>query len=175
MQALVDDYEAFCSEMELLPKDRYLVFVPPCGISFEDNLQFKLYYCPATWTRRKARYLGIYAKKAVRAIGQVDKIVACEVSLETNKVSVQNGSPPLTKAEEERILAACRNGGKYGWNLSTGHKFYLCDDLVKTDFSKKSSGGIAGHRYFDLRDYLGSVIPQEVVELASVLRQYDWQ
>lgn len=55
MLALVDDYESFCSDMELLPRDKYTIFVPPCSQSFQENVEFALYYCPATWTRRKAR------------------------------------------------------------------------------------------------------------------------
>jgi len=33
MTALVDDYEAFCSDQELLPKDKYTMFVPPAARS----------------------------------------------------------------------------------------------------------------------------------------------
>ena len=31
MRALVDDYESFCSDSELLPRDKYTMLAPPCG------------------------------------------------------------------------------------------------------------------------------------------------
>jgi hypothetical protein len=175
MRALVDDYESFCSEMELLPFDKYLVFVPPCGVSFGDNLEFKLYYCPTTWTRRKTRYLGVYANKAVRAIGRVAKIVASDVNLEKKKVTVQDGVAHLTVDEEKRILGATKNAKEHGWDVSTGHKFYLCDRLSETEFRKESPGGIQGHRYLDLREFLGPDIPDDEKQLASRLRECAWQ
>jgi hypothetical protein len=57
MHALVDDYEDFCSEEDLLPVDKWTLFVSPCGLSHEINAAQRLYFCPASWSRRKARYL----------------------------------------------------------------------------------------------------------------------
>jgi len=176
MQALVDDYESFCSESDLLPKDQYLIFVPPCGKSFEDNIEFKLYYCWATWTRRRTRYLGVYFDKAVRAIGRITKIVHCDVKVDTGKLSISTveGSGDLTSDEEHRIVAACKNGPQRGWDLSAGHKFYLCDELAETEFRKASTGGIQGHRYIDLREHLKADVPDKVTDLASLLRKHEW-
>jgi hypothetical protein len=174
MLALVDDYESFCSEMSLLPRDKYLIFVPPCRQSLEDNLKFKLYYCPAAWTRRKAKYLGFYADKAVQAIGRIAKIVTCDVDLDTDNVLVKDSGTPLVTDEEQRIINAAKNARKHGWNLSTAHKFYLCDDLCKTNFRKISAGGIMGHRYFDLEEILGSKIPDSTADIASLLRLHTW-
>lgn len=174
MLALVEDYESFCSEMNLLPRDEYTLFAPPCGQSFEDNLQFLLYYCPATWSRRNARYLGIYKNKSVRAIGRIAKVVACNVNSDTNQVIVIEGSETLTGEEEQRILGATRNAIARNWDLTNGHKFYLCDTLEETDFSKTSPGGIMGHRYFDLERVLDSEIPTNVDDLAVRLRQHMW-
>jgi hypothetical protein len=176
MVALVDDYEAFCSDMNLLPRDQYTLFVPPCGQSFEDNQEFRLYYCPATWTRRNAKYLGIYKEKRVRAIGRIVKVVACNVNLGANTATVLSDGPETVTAEEEqRILGASRNAQNHGWDLSVGHKFYLCDALEETAFRKTTSGGIQGHRYFDLEKVLGGEIPDSVGELAEQLRQHTWK
>ena len=88
MIALVDDYEAFCSDLGLLPRDEYRLFVPPCGESFADNEHFRLYYCPATRSHRKAKYLGIYAGKQVRAVGRIVKVLACDVDPSSGTVKV---------------------------------------------------------------------------------------
>jgi hypothetical protein len=177
MVALVNDYEAFCSDMNLLPRDEYTLFVPPCGQSFEENEEYRLYYCPATWTRRKAKYLGIYKEKRVRAIGRVVKVVACNVNLEANTATIlPDEVETVTAEEEQRILGASRKAQERGWDLSVGYKFYLCGALEKTAFRKTTPGGIMGHRYFDLQEVLDvKRLPSSVSELAERLRQHTWQ
>ena len=175
MLALVDDYESFCSDRELLPKDKRMMFVPPCRESFDDNLEFALYYCPVAYSRRKVEYLGIYSNKAVRAIGRIAKIVACSVHLPSDAVIVEDDKTDLTSDEIRRIVGASIKAQNHGWDITTGHKFYLCDRLVETDFHKTSSGGIMGHRYFDLEKVLGVKIPSSTDDLASALREQTWE
>ena len=175
MHALVDDYESFCSGMGLLPRDAYTLFVPPCGQSFAENEQFGLYYCPSTWSRRKAKYLGIYAKRTVRAIGEIAKVVACDVNVEAGTVTVPSGSHAPAAEEEQRILGAARGARVRGWDLAAGYSFYLCDALEATDFRKRSPGGIQGHRYFDLeKDVFGGQIPSGLADMALLLRHHTW-
>lgn len=176
MAALVDDYEAFCSDMKLLPRDEYTLFVPPCGQSFHDNEELRLYYCPATWNRRNARYLGIYKDKRVRALGRIAKVVACDVDAQAGTTKpVGDGAGALTQDEDARIVAAALRGQSHGWDLSTGHKFYLCDGMEETAFCKTSPGGIMGHRYFDLERVLGGKVPDALGELAERLRRHTWE
>ncbi|SRR5712692_1742445 len=175
MLALVSDYESFCSDMGLLPRDEYTLFVPPCGQSFEANERFHLYYCPVNWSRRKAKYLGIYAQKTVRAIGRIAKTVACTVNIVTSTVSAAEGDATLARDEEERILEATKEAETRGWDITFGHKFYLCDALQETDFRKTSHGGIMGHRYFDLEEVLENRVPEDMSALAASLRQRTWK
>jgi hypothetical protein len=176
MLALVADYESFCSDLGLLPRDQYTLFVPPCGQSFEANERFRLYYCPATWSRRKAKYLGTYAQKTVRTIGQIVKRVVCAVDLGAGTVTAADGqATTLTPEEQERILGATKEARARDWDLTTGHRFYLCDIFQATDFRKTSRGGIMGHRYFDLDEILGGKLPQDLGALAAMLRQHQWE
>ncbi len=176
MAALVDDYEAFCSDLGLLPRDKYTLFVPPCGQSFHDNEELRLYYCPATWNRRNARYLGVYKGRRVRALGRIAKVVACDVDVQAGTVrAVGDETGSLTHDEEQRIIAAATRAQSYGWDLSTGHKFYLCDGMEETAFRKTTAGGIMGHRYFDLESVLGRKLPDNLGELADELRRHTWK
>lgn len=175
MLALVADYESFCSDLNLLPRDQYTLFVPPCGQSFEANERLRLYYCPATWSRRKAKYFGVYAQKTVRSIGQITKIVACEVDVASGAVAVADEDTVLTQEEKERILKATEEARMRDWDVSSGHRFYLCDAFYKTDYRKTSQGGIRGHRYFDLEEVLGGKVPQDVNALAVMLGEREWK
>jgi len=176
MLALVADYESFCSEEGLLPRDRYTMFVPPCSQSLADNVEGRLYYCPATRSLRKAKYLGVYADKAVRAIGRIADIAVCDVDLESGEVTVHEheATRDLSEDEKRRIVTASRQARGHGWDISGGHKFLLCDEMVGTEFNKTSPGGIMGHRYFDLEEVLGGRIPESLDALAGELRGRRW-
>lgn len=177
MLALVDDYESFCSDMGLLPRDKYTMFTPPCRLSLGANKQFLLYYCPVERTVRKAKYLGVYANRSVQAIGQVAKIVACNMNVDDETVTVADEAQHLTEGEKLRILGAGREALTRDWDLSTGSKFFLCSELEETDFRKITPGGIWGQRYIDLNNVLGPniPIPNDVRELARLLRQHTWE
>lgn len=176
MKALVDDFELFCSDMDLLPRDEYTMFVPPCGESYEENEKFSLYYCPATRNHRKAKYLGIYKDKMVRSIGRIVKVVTCDVNINAKTVKLVDGGEKLTKEEEKRIIGATRSAQDHDWDLSSGHKFFLFDALEKTEFKKLSAGGMWRHRYFDLENILGTKkMPNNVKELATLLRDKTWE
>ena len=156
-------------------QDQYTLFVPPCGQLFEVNERFHLSFCPATWSCRKAKYLGIYTQKTVRAIGQIAKIAACTVSVDADTVTVADGGCALMRDEEQRILEATKEARRRDMDVTTGHKFYLCDTWQETDFRKTSPGGIFGHRYFDLEEVLESKVPLDVNALADRLRQRTWE
>ncbi|WP_354129864.1 hypothetical protein [Bradyrhizobium sp. RT3b] len=171
MHALVSDYEDFCSGESLLPIDKWTLFVPPCGRSREINIAQTLYFCPAAWSRRKAKYIGLYYDKAVRHIGSIAKIVECEIS----DGKVLNETVPLTDSERERIVEAARMArDQQDWDLSKDNQFFLCDQMHETLFTKSDPGGIMGHRYFDVRDYLSAPVPDQAVEIAHGLRGRNW-
>ncbi len=172
MHALLADYEDFCSDEDLLPVDRWTLFVPPCGRSHEIVARQRLYFCPATWSRRKARYLGVYYDKAVRHVGTISKVVECEIKDE-NAISA---TCPLSNDERDRIVSAVREhqlSGDVG-DLRSGHQFFLCNDMRETMFEKSSPGGIQGHRYFDLRQYFSKNVPVQLQEIANGLRHRQW-
>jgi hypothetical protein len=87
---------------------------------------------------------------------------------------VSEGQEKLTSDEKGRILGAAREAETHKWNITTGHKFYLFDSLEETDFRKTSSGGIWGHRYFDIEEVLGTDVPSDLKSLAAMLRQHPW-
>lgn len=164
MIAIVDDFEQFCSDEGLLPT----VFVPPCGQSIEYNRKYRLYFCPERRFVRKAAFLGIYAKKSVRLIGQIEKIVTC-TRIDPDRGEVESDSI-VTDDEKKRIVGATRD---WGSNLNN-HKFYLCDEMPETDFRKKSKGGLLKHRYFDLREVLDVQDLPDINEISQMLRCKTW-
>jgi hypothetical protein len=170
MHALITDYESFCSDDELLPTDKWTLFAPPCGRSHNLNVEQSLYFCPASWSRRNARYLGIYYQKAIRYVGEITKIIECEI---TNNI-VTGETVSLTSTERKRIINTVHGASEQGWDLSTGYQFFLCDLMLETLFRKTSGGGIMGYRYFDLRKYFKGKNMPDLKEVADVLKGTTW-
>lgn len=147
LHEVVDDFESFCLETKLLSEDDHILFVPPCGESFEENVRWGLYYCLATRSRRSGRWLGVYKDKSVRAVGRIELVL--EVSSGDSGFVL---TPGANEEQRVRILGAIADARKRGWDLlEEPHTFYVCSDMAETAFDKDSRGGIAGHRYFDLR------------------------
>jgi hypothetical protein len=173
MRALVEDFASFCASESLLPRAMYTLFAPPCRKSLADNLEYRLYYCPASRKIRPAAYLGLYAEKVVRHIGQIAREVACDVDVKRGTARPRDGKT-ITPDEEKRIVGATTSAFDHGWDVSHGCKFFLCDELLPTAFTKTSSGGIMGRRYFDLEKLLGTM-PASVAELAKALHGREWE
>lgn len=176
MLAVLEDFEAFCSGEDLLPRDEFTMFVPPCRLSFGDNVRYRLYYSPRSRNRRKSQFLGIYADKSVRRIGRITKIVPCRIDIEQDKVvPLSSYKGEISEEENDRILGATEAAKERGWDISDSHNFYLCDEMFETDFKKISSGGIPSHRYFDLGKVLDlNELPSDVQEIGARLKCRTW-
>ena len=169
MIAVIDDFEQFCSDARLLPRDRFTMIVPPCGRSFEYNRRHHLYFCPERRFVRKVAFLGIYAKKSVRLIGQIEKVVTC-TRIDVDREEVES-DPCVTDDEKKRILGATRDSN---WDLNN-HRFYLCGEMPETDFQKTSKGGLLKHRYFDLCVVLDVKDLPDINEISRKLRYKTWK
>lgn len=170
MIAVIDDFEQFCSDAGLLPRDRFTMFTPPCGQSLRSNIKYKLYYCPVKRPVRKEAFLGIYDNQSVRAIGRIEKVVTCK-QIDTSRRKVVDPDCDITEEEEDRIVSATREWGK----SLNNHRFYLCNEMVETNFKKTTKRGIRQHRNFDLGNILGVEELPELEEISQVLRCKTWE
>lgn len=174
MLELIDDYEAFCSEQDLLNTDKLTIFVPPCGQSFEINKLCRLYFCPADWSRRKVRYIGIYKDKSVQYIGEIKQVIRAELGSNGELACEDESGVVIAPTPERvtRIKLAIKMASQI-WDISHGHKFFLCDKLVETSFRKTTPKGIFGHRYLNLGQYLQPGM--SIDSLADTLKSKTWE
>jgi hypothetical protein len=174
MVDIIDDYEGFAGEANLLPQTSNLLRVVPCGLTWEENEQLSLYYEPADRGALPHAYLGIYAQKYVRLIGEVSKTVLASVRNASTKpeVSAKNLSPE----EKSKIIEAWLGAEKHGWVSPEPRKFTFVKRFYRTSFQKTSSGGMRKHRNFNLKQLLGDEFKDgmDVREIASKLMGLTW-
>lgn len=169
LRSIVEDYQSFCSEENLLPEDDVLRAVP-CGRTHELNAEYDLYYMPASRGYRSHQYVGIYYDKSIRYIGKLTQ----EVEVERVNGQLTGETEDLSEKQREDLHEVMDQ--KPG--LETGLRFFLVDEFFPTDFSKESKHGMRGAQYFSLRNVLDldkSENLPSVEEVASRLKQEDWK
>ena len=153
----------------------------PCSQAFGVSRKYHLYFCPSCVKHKEASFLGLYKAKSVRALGHVKKVVTFKsIDLDGQLFDVVDGSEQPDKQERQRILAAareaCRDPNMKRFFITEDVAYYLCNEMVDTDFPKISRGGMRSFRYFDLCEELGlKVLPDSVEEIARLLKSLDWE
>lgn len=172
LKEMVEDFEDYCSEMGLLPRTDYRMKAVPCGSSFDENMEFGVYYEPTSRSSREHEYLGIYKNKAIRGVGRVSKFV--EGTIRDGDLHPSSGDP--SDDEATRIVSIAKLAReRHGWDLSEGHRFTVVDEFARTEFKKVSKGGMRGTQYFDLGEILSSDELPPVAEIAKALKTRSWE
>ena len=173
LRQLSDDFSDYCESSELITNDLHTLRAMACGQSFALNVKHEFYFDDATRGYRPFTYLGLYARKSVRYIGLVENVIVADLHPETG-LTVIESDQEITKPQRERLIQSIKDSVKAGWQIQTGHRFFLLKDFCETDFKKTSPGGIFRVRYFNLKDVLGPNLGS-TTDMADELRQKTWE
>lgn len=176
LREIVEDYELYCNESELIANDVDRVMAIAVGATLAENLELCLYYAPTDRGFQKHRYVGLYSNKAIRAIGKLENVVCAD--LVGGKLSVKRSTSAVTPEQEARIMKAIELAPGHGYDIRADHRFFLVEQFVRTDFRKTSSGGLLAKRYFSLRDELDLAADAELPgmdEIAKALQNCTWE
>ncbi|WP_319370583.1 hypothetical protein [uncultured Ilyobacter sp.] len=174
LHAIIEDFEKYCYQEGLIKEDQFLMRILPCGPSFDINKKHKLYFAPADRGYTEHGYLGIYANKSVRGIGKIKNII--DADIKDGNIDIKKSKKNTTEEEAERIIDAIKETKEtLGWNIESGHKFFIMEEFYDTDFKKESKGGIMGARFFNLKDIIGEEKNISAEELAKRLRENNWE
>lgn len=152
--------------------DANLMMAVPVGTTFDENFELCLYYAPVHRGYQKHQFIGLYTRKSVRAIGEIDKIVA--VDLRGSDLTFHTTSHGITSQQQADIRKAMLLAKEHEWDITTGHNFFLVRHFVETDFRKISYGGMRSTRYFDLLGELGTT-PLGAANVATRLNGRSWE
>lgn len=129
LQEILDDYISLCDEHNLLNTRSRTMLAVPVNKSIETNLAKNIYYHAAN--RRYNRlftFIGFYSYKKLRAVGRITLSVIANL-IEGQLVFPDGRPTELTEDQEQRIRTTIESTDYY--NLHSGMKFYLLQDLVE--------------------------------------------
>ncbi|MGI2201963.1 hypothetical protein [Shewanella baltica] len=177
LMEILEDYSDFCASMDLLPRDEFMMRAIVTGYTFEQNMQFGVYYDPIERGFASHEYLGLYKNKSIRGVGRVKKIVHAEYDKETKDfaiVKVLKGEG-LTQDEIQRVIDIMHTAENiHGWDVYSGHHFFVTDKFEATDFDKQTKYPLLRSKFFDL----GHVLELEELpndkEIAALLSDNSW-
>ena len=148
LRGIISDYEEFLRTEGMLPNP-YEMVVFPCGTSWAENRDHKIYYEPA---RRSSKahvpYIGIYTNKTITHIGEI--LATYRVEIENGKRSYEQETGNFPQKDAVERIEKVINETEY-YNLGKdSERYYIIDELYEVNIEKRTSGGFPGHRYFDL-------------------------
>lgn len=176
LRELVDDYEQYCFESDLISNEANRVMAIAAGTTLAENIELRLYYAPTGRGFQKHRYIALYSKKYIRAIGEIENIICA--NLVAGKLSIKQSTHAVTTNQEDRILKAINLAPGHGYDIHSDHRFFLVKQFEPTSFRKTSSGGLLAKRYFSLLEELELPADADLPDtqaIAEALRARTWE
>ena len=171
MQALSDDYVAYCNDAGLSDRSQYLMRIVPCGKSFDINREHGVYFHPSDRGYTKHDFVGIYKKKAVRVLWKIDSVF--DVGYDGSRLDKTLIQGRDTDEYDRKLAATIEDAEKIcGYKIKTGHRFF-CGIAIETNYSKSSRGGIFGARFVNLKEEIGDFV--DASEVAAKLTGKHWK
>lgn len=155
MSDMLADYEKFCGHEGILPEAQYCMRAITAGGTIEQNRRYRLYYDLSSRGYSDHAYLGLYQGKAVRSIGLISNIICADLVNDKLNVLSEDFGKPATAEELERIRHVMIEAATDpGWDITTGHRFFLVGEFRETNFRKSTPRPIMRTKFFDLRRYM---------------------
>ncbi|HTF18146.1 MAG TPA: hypothetical protein VK658_08750 [Chryseolinea sp.] len=170
---ILEDYLGFCNDSGLIQNKDHTMLVVTSGKSITENLKYNIYYDPDTRVHKLPfKYIGLYDKKNVVAVGRVTKLIYCEYKKGKLVPSISSAPLKLTRDEESRVKATIEETSYY--NLKNDTKFFLVDKFIPTKFEKTSWSSMRSKQYFFLNKMEGYSKSFETKQIAEFLKQHTW-
>ena len=171
LMLLIEDFCNYCNESNLVSNEEYNLLIVPTGFSYKWNIKNKIYYCPKNWHSQNFKFFGLYNNKSVRTISEIETRIEADFDSDTKKLNIHS------KGHSQEQINRLHLGLIELGETHTGLKYYIFpnDMFFETDFKKVSHGGIQGHRYKDLREYLTIQDYMKVKVISEELRKVTWR
>ncbi len=178
MMDLINDFEAFCHDAHLISNHEYLMRSLLTSKTLERNFKYNLYYAPRTRNYRPHKYIGLYAAKAIRGIGEISCIIDVCFNRDTQELDIINTlQGHLTPQQKQDIINAIQEVSETeGHDLGAGdQRFFLVKQFIPCEFKKITKGAPLRTRYFDLTQVIENFTDEmSIEEIVQQLNQATW-
>jgi hypothetical protein len=172
MQALIEDYVEYCNDTGLFDQSRHLMRIVPCGNSADLNRKYGIYFHPSDRGYTKHSYVGVYARKQVQCLWEIDSVFDIEFDgKHLTRTLVQGRDTDEYDGRIKDIIAEAKV--VCGYEVESGHRFFCGRAARDTRFVKVSPGGIQGARFVNLKEIVGTF--EGDADLAQKLRKKTWE
>ncbi len=175
---LINDFEAFCYDANLIPHHESLMRSLLTSKTLERNFKYNLYYAPRTRNYRLHKYIGLYGAKAIRGIGEISCIIDADFNHDTQEVDIINTlQGHLSPQQKQDIIDVIKEVLETeGQDLGGGdQRFFLVKQFIPCEFKKITKGAPQGTRYFDLTQFIENFTDEmSIEEIAQQLNQTTW-
>ena len=164
LKLLHEDFSNYCHESNLISNEDFNLLFVPTGFSYNWNKKHKIYYCPTNWHSQSFKYFGLYNWKSVRTISEIETTIIADYNKSTDELTIKD-----KKIHSPEQIKRLHDGLKDLGENHSGLKYYILPELTfyETDFRKVSHGGIQGHRYKDLREYIDKEDFTDIKQIAN--------
>lgn len=171
LRLLFHDFSNYCISSNLISNEEFKLLFVPTGFSYNWNKKHKIYYCPTSWHSQKFKFFGLYNWKSVRTISEIETTIVADYDAHTSNLNIHS------KGHTDKQIDRLKNGLSELNENHFGLKYYILPEkkTYETDFRKISHGGIQGHRYKDLRDYLTIPDFNDIQLIADKLKEVTWK
>lgn len=169
---IVEDYELYCSEVNLIDQSEHMMRIVPCGDSYILNQKYAIYYTPKDRGYSKHTYLGIYKEKSVNTFFKIDSIIQMNFEDEAfTKVTLEGRDTDDYNSRIKDIIVEAKK--VCGHNIGNGHIFFCGIQTHATNYRKISPGGIMGARMHNMKERIGEFTTCE--DLAEKMKNVTWK
>ncbi len=170
---MINEYEHFLSDSDLLPTWKYRLDVVNCAKSKQDVLERKLYICPEAYGQYKharAKYFGIYENKNVNYIAEIKAVCTSDYDEETKRYNIGVTWFDRDNYEESEILKEAEKKSKlYCWDEPL-QMFLLNNFKENINFKKDSAGGMFVSKiYFNFDSNI-----KNIEDLTQTIQNQNW-
>ena len=174
MLDVLNDYREYCYSSGLIPNDWKRMRVQLASVTLQTNKKFNIYWDSVSRGFSGHKYLGLYAEKSVRVIGQIVAIAV--ISVIDKSLNIEEEFGTITTDIETRLWATIEDTKDKGYGLTTHqYRYFIVEEFFETDFKKITKGAPMGTRMFDLCEVLGKDTLPDIATIASELRAKQWQ
>ena len=176
LQEILSDYEHYLEDEDLLQVGE-IMSVFPCGHSIRENIRYRLYFEPPDRpSKAESTFIGLYTQMCVGHLASIKTVVTGVVGPDGFMLdNIEKGE--LSDEDKKRISEAVEACIYYPQLAQEPHRYYLLDEIYKTNFIKSTPYGMMNRRVFNLSRWLNyddkkQYTPEEV---AIELQDRNWE